>query len=242
MKSLLSALIVLAMVSPLCADMVLVQENFDGAGAVAGNPVNGYNGWSDITGVDNIIFSSTTIDSGLSIGTAGNGTDKYPKVGKEIGHVAGADEVYTLTATLLIHDAAEYTVVELQNPTTGAVAYACYGSGGMDCGYWDGANEWDISGTVTLNEAVDLKMVVSTNNINFSQRLHGASEWTDVGSIAQAVSASMFSKVNIGNKNANPGGLADSILLTSGIPEPATGALVASGLLGLLAYAWRKRR
>ena len=99
MKTLLSVLVVLAMaLSPLCADTTLLQENFDGAGAAAGNPINGYNGWS---GSSLMVFSSTLVDSGLSAGVAGTGTE-YPKVTKGFSHTPLSGEVYTLTATLLL--------------------------------------------------------------------------------------------------------------------------------------------
>ena len=34
----------------------------------------------------------------------------------------------------------------------------------------------------------------------------------------------------------------NAIVTTSAIPEPGTLTLLATGLIGLLAYAWRKRR
>ncbi|MCX7424977.1 MAG: PEP-CTERM sorting domain-containing protein [Planctomycetia bacterium] len=47
----------------------------------------------------------------------------------------------------------------------------------------------------------------------------------------------------LGFGNGGAGGIVNNFQLTGlAVPEPSTLALLASGLLGLLAYAWRKRR
>ena len=38
------------------------------------------------------------------------------------------------------------------------------------------------------------------------------------------------------------GGRTDYVSIMPGVPEPTTIGLLASGVVGLLAYAWRKRR
>ena len=46
----------------------------------------------------------------------------------------------------------------------------------------------------------------------------------------------------IGFGNDDAWGYIDNVKLSVATPEPSTLALLATGLLGLLAYAWRKRR
>ena len=48
---------------------------------------------------------------------------------------------------------------------------------------------------------------------------------------------------DIVGEGVNPSGQLDAFLLTPTVtPEPSTLLLAASGLVGLLAYAWRKRK
>jgi|WetSurMetagenome_2_1015567.scaffolds.fasta_scaffold772120_2 hypothetical protein len=92
MKALLSTLIVLATVSPLCADSVLLSEGFEGG--TAGNPIAGWNGW---TGDAGLVISSTVIDSGQSAGNASTGSPAWPEVRKEFTHSPASGEAYALS-------------------------------------------------------------------------------------------------------------------------------------------------
>jgi hypothetical protein len=57
-----------------------------------------------------------------------------------------------------------------------------------------------------------------------------------------AWSISAYDQVRIGMNCGYPGGL-DSVALTvNQVPEPTTFALLVTGAVGLLCYAWRKRR
>jgi hypothetical protein len=90
---------------------------------------------------------------------------------------------------------------------------------------------------------VDVKLVLQGNQADCYWRTTGTADWTYMGQktgIGWSISA--YDEVRIGAHGGMAGGL-DSILLTSSaVPEPTTFALLTTGLFGLLAYAWRRRR
>jgi hypothetical protein len=246
MKAFLGVLIVLAMVSPLFADITLFSEGFEGA--AASTHVIGYNGWTNSNVDDSLLISGTTIDSGQS---ASGGA--WEKASKTFTPTAGTGETWTLTATLLAADTSgAYAHLLLRNHA------ATYGTNGYQNSYniplgyaWTNASLLnstgnDFVGALTnsgqATTPVDVKFVFSQNAQQFSFKKHSDTAWTDGGSATWSGPAlNTFDTVTL-IANAGGGNGYDSILLTSNAPEPSSLVLAGMGLLGLLAYAWRKRK
>jgi hypothetical protein len=236
MKALFSVLIVLAMVTPVFADLALVQENCEEA--APGTPLNTL-GW---TGADNIVISSSTIDQGQSADWA-SGSTVWPGLTMPINHTPIDGEVYTLSATLYSPQA---------SPTDSLIALRSSGDivnivAGIEMGYGD--LHFGIPNVATWFSikpqplvATDVKMVLSGTTADCYYRTNGTTDWTFAGEktgIANSIAA--YDTLFIGGHGGYPGGI-DSMLLTTSVPEPSTLALLAAGLLSLAAYAWRKRR
>ena len=90
--------------------------------------------------------------------------------------------------------------------------------------------------------AVDIKMVLQDSRTDFYYKLHTDSTWSTAGGFDAGNALSSYGMIGIDGHVGYAGGI-DSIQLTaSTVPEPTTLALLTTGLLALLAYAWRKRR
>jgi len=241
MKGITIGLCLLALVSAAPAGIVF-SENFDGEGSAAGNPINGYNGWS---GHETMVFSDTVIDSGLSAGAVAG--VNWPNVAKSFSYTPAADEVYTLTATLYISQADQYASVEMDMGGLMPL-YAGLGAsavGRLEFGFYTD-EEWNEYITVattayTVGDAIDIQAVVTNGNADCYYRVHGSSEWTLVGSLTDdAIVPADFNRVKVSNRGGVVGGRTDSILLTSEVvPEPVTLGLLSVGGLGILL---RRRR
>ncbi|MBU4270904.1 MAG: PEP-CTERM sorting domain-containing protein [Planctomycetes bacterium] len=267
MKTLLSALIVLALACPLYADVVLLSEDFGSGGTPAvGSALRGYNGWFGYATDDVLKISDAVADVGQSAafnapyGTGYPAGRNWPEVSKSFSHFGGgpvAGEVYTLSATIVASTSGYHGMgVELSTTTTGwadgTFVTAWYGpaQGGYGNKIWagssiDGAMAYSTP-ALTNGVAYDMKAVVSTASTDFYYKVHTDSTWTLMGT-GSGQTLSSFQYVNIigvvGTYNWSGTGIPlDTVVLSSNIPEPSTLALLATGLLGLLCYAWRKRR
>lgn len=90
--------------------------------------------------------------------------------------------------------------------------------------------------------ATDVKFVLQGTTADFYYRTNGVVPWTYAGQkTGLGWSTSVYDEVMITSHGGVVGGI-DSILLTSDVPEPTTLTLLGIGLIGLLAYAWRKRK
>lgn len=108
------------------------------------------------------------------------------------------------------------------------------------------------AGTLDLTKAYYLRMVRDSAAATWtcSYRQDGKDTWTQVAAvndwelpgygIGGTAEIGFYAKTWIGG-TATPGADLDYFSVTA-VPEPGTFALVATGLMGLLAYAWRKRR
>lgn len=238
MKTLFSVLVVLAIACPLYADTVVFQENFDGT---AGTAIDGWNGWGLTNGAaGEMKISSAAIDLGNC--AAWTSTTDWPIVAKGFTPVAASS--YVLSATLLAptNDYYAYSDLRIKNSQNGNFLQIALGYKNFAFG-----NGADVQIGTATNQvpttAQDVKMVITDNSFTAYYREHGTSTWIEKGSrtLGAGYSLSGYDTILQGGQGT---GSSDSILLTavSPVPEPASLALGLSGLIGLLAYAWRKRR
>jgi hypothetical protein len=239
MKTLLSALAVVAlMAAPVLAETIILQENFDGD---VGTPVaDGVTGW---TGNSNIVRSGTVLDQGNSADWPSE--PAWPQLKKSLNHTPVAGEIYTLTATIYSPAPSGTDVVIVlrnsQDPTQ-QVAGAEMGYGDLhfgvpNVGYWA-----PVIAPQPLT-ATDVKLVLQGNQADMYYRENGAPGWTFVGQKTDiGYSIAVYDELMIGGHGGLAGGI-DSVLLTSTVvPEPTAIVLLGTGLIGLLAYVWRKRK
>jgi hypothetical protein len=237
MKTLLSLFVVVAMVAPLSADVVLLQETFEGA--APGTPLNTL-GWTSTSST--AVISASVIDQGQSVDWP-SGSD-WPVLTKGFTHTPVAGEEYTLSATLYAPGTTgHYSDLRILSsapnvvPELGIIAGYSTLSFGIP----------NVLNVVTVTPQpltpVDVKMVVKDNWIDCYYKANGAADWISAGGGNPGASylVSAFTGVSIIG-HAGMGGGMDSVLLTTNVPEPTTLSLLATGVLGLLAYAWRKRR
>lgn len=254
MKTLLSVLFVLAIVSPVCAETVLFQENFEEAGA--GNPgtalIDAGSGWTG--SAVPYLSNFSVIDTGNCLEWRNNGGSGWKNVAHSFSNTPGAGDTYTLTATLyasaqvgsnssvyLADSSAESQYVGL------AIGYGLASGGGSRYFTWQNGEGGSITATPSTwdyGNGVDVKMVVTNSSQDFYYRANDgiANPWIPAGSLSTSLPLSTYKVVTM-DVNAGYMGAIDSInLTTSAVPEPSMIALCATGLIGLLAYAWKKRR
>ena len=244
MKSLLSILIVLTIVSPLCAGQVLVYEDFE-SGTVTNPIVDGVSGW---TGDAYIMYSDRLVDSGQS---AEEGALAWPYNHMAFTNTPVAGEVYTLSATVLAPGVtypapdASYVVLGVDKADgSGRGLNACdidVGAGALLFAFPGGSFTVTPQPTV----ATDVKMEISDTAVDCYYRTHGVANWTLAGSgagIPLATLAGYDEVTMLLHRFDNPSisGI-DTISLESSVPEPSTLALLATGMIGLIC-AWRKRK
>lgn len=242
MRTLWSVLVVLAAVSPALAETVLLEENFEEAGA--GNPgtalVNAGSGW---TGSDVPYLSNySSVDTGNCLEWRNNGGSGWKSVGHAFTNTPGASDAYTLTATLYVpNQALSNSSVWLSDNMSEAYQVGI----SMGQGYFNWFTYYPggssvIHGTATYTET-DVKIVAKDGEAEFFSRSHGTDTWTSAGTLPTQCSLSTYQYVTM-DVNLGKAGALDSIkLTTSPVPEPTTGTLLVLGLFGLLAYAWKKR-
>lgn len=238
MKTFVSVLVVLALAAvPSLADTILLQEDFNGTdGTSVADDVSGW------TGASNIVRSSAILDQGNS--AAWPSEPAWPSIKKGFTHTPVQGEIYTLTATIYSPASTGTDVLVALRKSSDPIQQVA----GAEMGYGDlhfGVPNVDYWVPVVAPQpltATDVKLVLQGNQADLYYRLHGAPAWTYVGQkTGIGWSISVYDEVMIGGHGGLPGGI-DSVLLTSSaVPEPSTVSLLASGLIGLLCYAWRKR-
>jgi hypothetical protein len=104
----------------------------------------------------------------------------------------------------------------------------------MQLGYWDGAENGSVGPTIVAERLIDSTEI--------------SSSWGEYSFSSGVISGAAVGKpivVYIGQGNnpyvTGPQYYFDNVQLSS-VPEPGTIGLLASGLLGLMANAWRKRK
>lgn len=96
------------------------------------------------------------------------------------------------------------------------------------------------------NVNVGLKVVRSGTYYTFSYQLGTNSDWNTLGTITDSYGVSsvgLYSKTwTAGSTPANISNATFDSMSFTVVPEPSSLATLATGLFGLLAYAWRKRK
>lgn len=243
MKMLLSVLFVLVMVSPMCAETVLFQEDFEEASA--GNPgtalINAGAGWTG--SAVPYLSNYSSVGAGNCLEWRTNGGSGWVSVVHAFSNTPSVGDTYTLTATLYVPNQ-QLANSSIWIADSAAEIYEVGFSIGQ--GYFDAFNYYPggstkIRGTATYNE-VDVKVALTATEATYSYRATGTTEWTSMGSLATGYALSTYQAV-AADVNAGFAGVIDSIKLTSSpVPEPSTCILMLGGMIGLLAYAWKKRR
>ena len=127
----------------------------------------------------------------------------------------------------------------------------------------------EAASTLTLldNSAIDLGLGTATSKLSFADSsalawtasktltvknwdgllAGGGTEWLKVGSTASGLTVSQLSEVQFLNPLGLAAGTYQAQILSTGevvplVPEPSTIVLLGMSVLGLLAYAWRKRK
>jgi hypothetical protein len=252
MKTVMTFLVVVTftMASPLYADTVtLIAEDFEsGASHDLYAPIAGTNGWTgDSSGSAYLCYypsvpsESGYVDSGYSAGPTGDASgSRWAGLQKGFTAPTGVTS-YTLTATLYAPSTnygESYAQVDLISPN--GRTYMANGFGNLLMGRDNVGEASDVQVTVP----VDVKMFADDNGVDFYQRVHGTTDWTlETHRTWGAGDLANFNAVGIDSFNNYYGNI-DSVVLTATyvVPEPAAVALLLSGTIGLLAYAWRKRK
>jgi hypothetical protein len=240
MKTVVTVFVVVCLVvsSPLFADTILLQEDFEGG--VADTKIDGHNGWS---GDANVMFDATVIDQGQSAGCDG-ASPTWPGAQKAFSHTIAAGESYVLTGTLLAQGTTgQYADLRLNNSTANTFVQFALGYGDLLLGN----GEIDIRAPrPQATTPIDVKGVFGDNTVAGYYRAHGDSTWLSMGTLALPTGSGYalagYDQVAIHFHGGYPGEI-DTIQLTAtAVPEPTSFALLTAGILGLLAYAWRKRK
>lgn len=109
---------------------------------------------------------------------------------------------------------------------------------------WQGGTTAQIAGAYTLNAwnklTVDINFATDRCSVSVDGILKASDLVFAAGDLAKVQKIEMQSWWNSSTGGPGRGGF-DNLVVTS-VPEPSTISLVAMGLVGLLAYAWRKRK
>jgi hypothetical protein len=191
---------------PVCADTVLVQEDFE---APTASLVDGWNGW---TGNGGIVISKTVIDRGNS--AAWNGRVEWPFASKSFSHSPREREQYEFVATLNMSDAdGGYSDVRLvtSDKTDGKHVAAQ-----IDKGVLGFEQNGDYEGPyVHLSQTaatMDIRLVISDSSVECYYRSHGEAEWRSAGTLKAQNALAAYNHVMVIGRRV--GGNVDSIRLT----------------------------
>ena len=132
------------------------------------------------------------------------------------------------------------------NPLDGMVMYNY--NGGYDWqwkmqkdgtfGYWDTGSHYTVLGTYSTDTWVDVEMLADYATKTFTLTVDGT---TCPNLLFYAPGANQESRIIMGPATITSLYGWDDMVIDV-VPEPSSVALLISGLVGLLAYAWRKRK
>jgi hypothetical protein len=244
-------LVSLVAASPVRADTTLFQEDFEEASA--GNPgtavVDAGSGWTGSTAA--YLSNWTTFGAGNSAEWRyPGGTGVWHGISHSFSNTPGAGDTYTLTGTLYVPGAnnstSSLTLADSAAENQYIETLLMYKYGGQDSGTvfkfmnGEGGSISVPVGPDTAN-GDDVKIVVTSRLQSFYYRSNGTTEWTSAGSLTTSLPLSTYQAICVDFYQGYPGAIDSIKLTTSAVPEPTTLTLVITGLVGLLAYVWRKR-
>jgi hypothetical protein len=233
---------------------VLIQDTFEGhdLGAIATPPTVGatWIGGTNRRGSAGVGVLNVTTAAAPGATNAGKflGTTGADPLG--VVWMTTADEASTLNQVVTFHG-------DFYMDSTGG-NMEMYGLASTSDTYWKGSSwylrakpdghvdtytgGWNpsVTGTFLLNQWNSFTVVADYSAKTYTANIGGvvfsAGFETDTGYDTHTVGG-----LALGTGGASAGGYYDNLTVTT-TPEPSSIALVTSGLVGLLAYAWRKRK
>ena len=227
--------------------------------------LNGHDGWTQTTNITGTTLAVTDNVAGWS------GKILQAQAGSSSYRVNNGDWSYAIDNTGDFDVSAVFNVdrnsyflnlIALQNSTT---AGGLWGYSGMVFGVNNGYLAWYNNGTSTgqfikpslsgigLATSTEYQFLIgfhytaADGKIDcYYQNLTASGDKTSVGTMTLATDPSAWNQLTIRQNWGNtavtfhPEAKLDNITISQ-VPEPSTLALLGCGLVGLLAYAWRKR-
>ncbi|MBN1394802.1 MAG: PEP-CTERM sorting domain-containing protein [Pirellulales bacterium] len=195
------------------------------------------------SGTQSIVTERGTGDTPRGFGGLRTGTD-----------IPIEDGILVAEARLRRNSIGGYLFFVGDNTTASYTDVKCPGAsvwidGNLKARYWNGS-AWAYSANPIVNVPADtwvgLKYVIDLDNNQFDIWYDSGSGYTEIASdLAMESTLDVnyvgFNPNGTGNDSNPPTFWIDDVSLEL-VPEPSTLALLACGLIGLLAYAWRKRK
>jgi hypothetical protein len=217
--------------------------NLDGQGGwavSAGNPVVVGANAGAIAGLQSVSFP---IGAKASRSLAGAGFTDVTTFTALLGLQPGADESDISLAANTGSGFQDFVEIGMHRMTVAGDSWVPWRgfNGGDGWGYFGGYQ--DGGGPITALEVATINFTTQTYDVVITDPNNPAVRWTSTGNSfvnpvtqAQAEASGKFS-VNYNGLDM----VLDNVGISAAVPEPSTMVILVSGMVGLLAYAWRKR-
>lgn len=229
MRCLVCMFIVLGLLSPLCAESVIVYDDFEGA--APGTQLNTLPGWS---GADGFAISAATIDQGQSLDASGGAANSWPRITRTFSYTPTTEESYVFSGTLWVESSTDdYAHAQLSVDGNARLIVAL-GYNELVCQYeGPGITASDVRIPMVYNQdssvaTMDFKLVLTGDSFDGYWRVNGDSAWIYAGQALNGIDIAEFTQVDLYGHGGYPGKI-DTISLTA-VPEPTTIVLCLIGL------------